>query len=75
MLLKDVFQVLVGFLLGFGSGIVVTRYFVKKYVEQGNFFDENMIKTMMQSMGRTPSQKQVNQVMTAMRSQSKKKKK
>ncbi len=72
---KDILQVLVGFLLGFGSGIVVTRYLVKKYVEQGNFFDENMIKTMMQSMGRTPSQKQVNQVMNAMKSQNKKNKK
>ena len=42
---------------------------MQKYLKQNPPINEQMIKTMMQQMGRTPSQKQVNQMMKAMNKQ------
>ena len=39
---------------------------MKKYLKKNPPINEKMVKAMMQQMGRTPSQKQVNQVMKAM---------
>ena len=39
---------------------------MKKYLKKNPPINEKMIKIMMQQMGRTPSQKQVNQMMKAM---------
>ena len=39
---------------------------MKKYMKQNPPINEQMIKAMMTQMGRTPSQKQVNQMMKAM---------
>lgn len=72
-MLADIGLVLVGLIIGFVIGILVARKMMKKYVEDGNVFDENMVKNMMQSMGRTPSQKQINQVMASMKKANKKK--
>ena len=38
----------------------------KKYLKENPPINEKMIKIMMQQMGRTPSQKQINQMMKAM---------
>ena len=46
----------------------------KKYMKKNPPINEQMIKTMMTQMGRTPSQKQVNQMMKAMKSYLKQKK-
>lgn len=42
------------------------RAFMKKYLKKNPPINEKMIKIMMQQMGRTPSQKQINQMMKAM---------
>ena len=39
---------------------------LKKYLKDNPPINEQMIKTMMMQMGRTPSQKQINQMMKAM---------
>ena len=39
---------------------------MKKYIKDNPPINEQMIKAMMSSMGRTPSQKQVNQMMKQM---------
>ena len=39
---------------------------MKKYLKENPPINEQMIKTMMSSMGRTPTQKQVNQMMKQM---------
>jgi len=39
---------------------------MKKYLKDNPPINEQMIKAMMTSMGRTPSQKQVNQMMKQM---------
>lgn len=61
--LADILYVLLGFILG-----CITGFFVLKRVMQKNFLGENglnedMIRSMMSAMGRSPSQKQVNQVL------------
>ena len=38
----------------------------KKYIKKNPPINEGMIKAMMMQMGRTPSQKQVNQMMKSM---------
>ena len=39
---------------------------MKKYIKKNPPINEGMIKAMMMQMGRTPSQKQVNQMMKSM---------
>lgn len=39
---------------------------MQKYIKQNPPINEQMIKAMMSQMGRTPSQKQVNQMMKSM---------
>lgn len=61
--LADILYVLLGFILG-----CITGFFILKRVMQKNFLGENglnedMIRSMMSAMGRSPSQKQVNQVL------------
>ena len=54
--------ILVGAIVGF----IVSRKVFKKYLEKNPPVNENMIRAMMSQMGRTPSEKQVRQVMAAM---------
>ena len=44
---------------------------MKKYIKENPPINEKMIKIMMQQMGRTPSEKQVRQVMAAVKQQQK----
>lgn len=53
---------IVGFIIGF----FVARAVMKKYLEKNPPINENMIRAMMQQMGRTPSEKQVRAVMREM---------
>ena len=43
-------------------GFFLARAWFKRYLEKNPPMNENMIKEMMRQMGRTPSQKQVNQI-------------
>lgn len=56
----------IGLIVGLVVGFLGARTFMKKYLKKNPPINEKMIKIMMQQMGRTPSQKQVNQMMKAM---------
>ncbi len=62
----DILMIIIGLLPGLIIGFLGARIFMKKYLEKNPPINEEMIKTMMTSMGRKPSQKQVNQVMKQM---------
>ena len=47
-------------------GFLLARMWMKKYLKKNPPINEEMVKIMMSQMGRTPSQKQVNQVMKQM---------
>ena len=64
--LIDVLQILGGFIAGGIVGFFVARHFMTKYMKKNPPINEQMIRAMMSSMGRTPSQKQVNQTMKQM---------
>ena len=50
-------------------GLLVSRKVTKKYLENNPPINEKMIRVMYQQMGRTPSEKQVRQVMAAVKQQ------
>ena len=52
--------------LGAVIGFLIARKYMKKYIKKNPPINEQMIKAMMTQMGRTPSQKQVNQMMKSM---------
>ena len=62
----DIVKVLVGLIAGGIIGFFLARKFMMKYLKQNPPINEQMIKAMMTQMGRTPSQKQVNQMMKQM---------
>lgn len=62
----DVMQILGGFIAGAVVGFFAARYYIQKYIKKNPPINEQMIKVMMTQMGRTPSQKQINQTMKAM---------
>ena len=64
--LIDILYILLGFVVGAVVGFFVARKIMKKYIKESPPINEQMIKAMMQQMGRTPSQKQVNQMMKSM---------
>ena len=47
-------------------GFFLARKYMQKYMKKNPPINEQMIRTMMMQMGRTPSQKQVNQMMKSM---------
>ncbi|NLA33253.1 MAG: YneF family protein, partial [Tenericutes bacterium] len=57
---------LVGFIAGAVAGFFIAKTVMKKYLKKNPPINEEMIKTLMTGMGRTPSQKQVNQMMKSM---------
>ena len=64
--LIDLLKVLIGFVLEAVAGFFLARNYMKKYMKKNPPINEQMVKAMMSQMGRTPSQKQVNQVMKMM---------
>ena len=65
-MLHDILLVLFGLIIGAVVGFFLARSFMKKYLKKNPPINEQMIKTMMSGMGRTPSQKQINQMMKQM---------
>ena len=53
-------------LVGGVIGFFLARAWFKRYLEKNPPVNENMIKEMMRQMGRTHSQKQVNQILNSM---------
>ena len=54
--------ILVGAIIGF----FLARAWFKRYLEKNPPVNEKMIREMMRQMGRTPSEKQVRQIMSSM---------
>lgn len=59
----DILMIVIGLVAGIALGFFFARLYMKKYLKKNPPISEEMVKIMMSSMGRTPSQKQVNQVM------------
>lgn len=62
----DIMYVLIGLIVGGLAGFFIARNYMKKYLKKNPPINEQMVRAMMMQMGRTPSQKQVNQVMKSM---------
>ncbi len=54
-------------LIGAVVGFFVARRYFTKYLEKNPPINEKMIRVMMQQMGRTPSEKQIRQIMASMK--------
>ena len=65
-MLHDILMVLLGLIIGLIIGFIVARTLMKKYLKKNPPVNEEMIKMLMSGMGRTPTQKQVNQMMRQM---------
>ena len=65
-MLIDILQILGGFIVGAIAGFFIARKYMQKYLKKNPPINEQMIKVMMSSMGRTPTQKQINQMMKQM---------
>ena len=65
-LFLDILKILVGLIAGGVIGFFIARNYMKKYLKKNPPINEQMIKAMKTQMGRTPSQKQVNQMMKSM---------
>ncbi len=70
----DILMVAIGLIAGGVLGFFLSRMFMEKYLTKNPPINEEMIKALMSGMGRTPNQKQVNQMMKQMQSVNKKKK-
>ena len=62
----DILQIALGFIVGLVVGFFISRKLMTKYLKENPPINEEMIKTLMSGMGRTPTQKQVNQMMKQM---------
>ena len=61
-----VFIILGCIILGFIIGFLVARKLISKYLQKNPPVNENMIRAMYRQMGRTPSEKQIREVMRSM---------
>lgn len=64
--LIDLLQILGGLIVGLIAGFFLAKHYMTKYMKKNPPVNEQMIRAMMSGMGRTPSQKQVNQLMKQM---------
>ena len=62
----DIVYILIGLVIGAILGFFLARFYMKKYLKKNPPINEQMIKIMMSQMGRTPTQKQINQMMKSM---------
>ncbi len=62
----DILYVLIGLVVGAIIGFLIAKKLMVKELKKNPPINEEMIKTLMKGMGRTPNQKQVNQLMKQM---------
>ena len=62
----DILKYLLVFIAGAAVGFFVAKHYMQKFIKANPPINEEMIKALMSQMGRTPSQKQVNQMMKNM---------
>ncbi len=67
----DILMIVIGLVAGLVIGFFLAKFFMQKYLKKNPPINEEMIKMMMSGMGRTPTQKQVNQVMKQMQKMNK----
>ena len=65
-MLQDILLVVIGLVIGAVIGFFVCKKYMEKYLKKNPPINEQMIKIMMSQMGRTTTQKQINQMMKAM---------
>ena len=65
-MLHDILMIAIGLVIGAVIGFLVAKIFIQKYLKKNPPINEEMIKMLMSQMGRTPTQKQINQVMKQM---------
>ncbi len=65
-MLWDILYVVIGLIVGLIIGFFLARHLMQKELKKNPPINEEMIKTLMRGMGRTPNQKQVNQLMKQM---------
>ena len=65
-MLHDILMIVIGLIIGGVIGFFVSRKLMTKYLKKNPPINEDMIRTLMSGMGRTPTQKQVNQMMKQM---------
>lgn len=70
-MLHDILLVVIGLIIGAVIGFFVAKKFMEKYFKKNPPINEQMLKIMMSQMGRTPTQKQINQMMKAMKNANK----
>ncbi|MBO6145435.1 MAG: YneF family protein [Bacilli bacterium] len=63
---QDILLIVIGLIVGAVIGFFIARKYMEKYLKKNPPINEQMIKIMMSQMGRTPTQKQINQMMKAM---------
>ena len=63
---QDILLIVIGLIVGAVIGFFIARKYMEKYLKKNPPINEQMIKIMMSQMGRTPNQKQINQMMKAM---------
>jgi len=56
------------FIVGGIAGFFITRYIFQKQLKENPPVNEKMIRAMFRSMGRTPSEKQIREIMRNMNS-------
>jgi len=66
-MLIDILYILLGVVIGGIAGFFIARTFMMRYFKKNPPINEKMIRALMQGMGRTPSQKQINQMMNQMK--------
>lgn len=66
-ILIDILYVVGGLIVGLLIGFFGARKLMQKELKKNPPINEEMIKTLMRGMGRTPNQKQVNQLMKQMK--------
>ena len=69
-----IFLIILALLGGGVAGFFLARKYMVNYFEENPPINEQMIRTMMLSMGQKPSERKINQMVNQMKGQSKKKK-
>jgi len=65
-MLMDILKVVFGLIIGLVIGFFLAKHYMQKYLKKNPPINEDVIKMLMTQMGRTPTQKQINQVMKQM---------
>ena len=65
-LFLDILKYLLVFIAGGVVGFFVAKHVMQKFLKKNPPINEEMIKALMGQMGRTPNQKQINQMMKNM---------